>query len=173
LLDAARRGDVDTLAVVLDQHPDLINIRGTLAGTTGLRTALHFGIVHQPVVRLLLERGGDPTVLDEGDAAYPIHFAASNGELAVVKLLIEHGADPIGSGTHHELDVLGWVVCFDDVMARRRRPISPCPRREVFAVHRSRDGRRRRAPRCHRQRASISINGWMQRTIAGLRCIWR
>jgi ankyrin repeat protein len=26
-------------------------------------------------------------------------------------VLIEHGADPIGAGTTHELDVLGWAVC--------------------------------------------------------------
>ncbi len=26
-------------------------------------------------------------------------------------MLIEHGADPIGAGTTHELDVLGWAVC--------------------------------------------------------------
>src|SRR5690606_19404191 len=30
-----------------------------------------------------------------------------------VRLLVEHGADPVGEGTNHELDVLGWAVCFD------------------------------------------------------------
>jgi ankyrin repeat protein len=27
--------------------------------------------------------------------------------------LIEHGADPVGDGTGHELSVLGWATCFD------------------------------------------------------------
>ena len=64
-------------------------------------------------MKTLLDRGADPNIRDEGDNAFPIHFAAERGDLAVVKLLIEHGADPIGAGTGHELDVLGWAVCFE------------------------------------------------------------
>jgi uncharacterized protein len=64
-------------------------------------------------VRTLLERGADPNIRDEGDHAFPIHFAAERGDLAVVALLVEHGADPIGAGTTHELDAVGWAVCFD------------------------------------------------------------
>jgi hypothetical protein len=64
-------------------------------------------------VRTLLARGADPNVRDEGDNAYPIHFAAERGELAIVELLVEHGADPMGAGTDHLLDAVGWTVCFD------------------------------------------------------------
>jgi ankyrin repeat protein len=64
-------------------------------------------------VKTLLDRGADPNVRDEGDDAYPIHFAAERGDLSIVKLLIEHHGDPIGAGTGHELDVVGWAVCFD------------------------------------------------------------
>jgi ankyrin len=63
-------------------------------------------------VRLLLERGADPNIRDEGDNAFPIHFAAERGDLPVVRLLVEHGADPIGADTTHELDVLGWATVF-------------------------------------------------------------
>jgi uncharacterized protein len=113
LLLAAGKGDAARVAAILDEHPDIINERGTLPGNTGRRTALHFGSGHEAVVRTLLERGADPNIRDEGDNAYPLHFAAERGDLAVVKLLVEHGADPIGAGTTHELDVLGWAVCFD------------------------------------------------------------
>jgi uncharacterized protein len=113
LLSAAGTGDAAAVAAILDDHPDLIDQRGTLPGSTGLRTALHFGSEHEIVVRTLLERGANPNIRDEGDHAYPIHFAAERGDLAIVKLLIAHGADPIGAGTTHELDVLGWAVCFD------------------------------------------------------------
>jgi ankyrin repeat protein len=113
LLDAAGKGDATRVAAILDEHPDLVNQRGTLPANTGLRTALHFGVGHEAVVKALLDRGADPNIRDEGDAAYPLHFAAERGDLAIVKLLVEHGADPIGAGTDHELDVLGWAVCFD------------------------------------------------------------
>jgi ankyrin repeat protein len=112
LLTAAGRGDIPTTIAVLDAHPDLVNQRGAL-GDSGLRTALHFGVGHEAVVRALLERGADPNIRDEGDHAYPLHFAAERGHLTIVELLVQHGADPIGAGTTHELDVLGWAVCFE------------------------------------------------------------
>jgi len=112
LLRAAGEGNADAVGRIVDTHPDLLNARGQL-GSSGRRTALHFGVGHEPVVRTLLERGADPNVRDEGDDAFPIHFAAERGDLAVVKLLVEHGADPIGAGTGHELDAPGWAVCFD------------------------------------------------------------
>lgn len=114
LLAAADRGDAAAVAAILEQEPGIINERGQLRGHTGLRTALHFGVQHEPVVRELLTRGADPNIRDEGDNAFPVHFAAERGHLAIVTLLIEHGADPIGAGTTHLLDVLGWAVCFND-----------------------------------------------------------
>jgi ankyrin repeat protein len=116
LLAAAGKGDAAAVAAILDAQPSLINQRGTLPAHSGLRTALHFGVGHESVVRTLLERGADPNIRDEGDNAFPLHFAAERGDLSIVKLLIAHGADPIGSGTTHELDVLGWAVCFDYAM---------------------------------------------------------
>ena len=115
ILAAANAGDVVRLTTLLDAHPDLVSERGTLPGHTGLRTALHFGVAHEPVVRLLLERGANPNVRDEGDVAYPLHFAAENQALPVIRLLLEHGADPIGTGDGHELDVIGWATCWDYV----------------------------------------------------------
>jgi ankyrin repeat protein len=113
LLTAAAGGDASAVDTILDEHPGVINERGLLTGHTGLRTALHFGVRHDAVVKTLLDRGADPNIRDEGDNAFPIHFAAERGDLPIVKLLVEHGADPIGAGTGHELDVLGWAVCFE------------------------------------------------------------
>jgi ankyrin repeat protein len=77
-----------------------------------LRTALHFGVGHEPVVRLLLERGADPNVRDEGDNAIPLHFAAEREDFPVIRLLVEHGSDLIGDGDGHELQIIGWATCF-------------------------------------------------------------
>jgi ankyrin repeat protein len=113
ILEAAAKGDAAAVAAILDRDPDVIDERGTLPGHTGLRTALHFGVRHEAVVRTLLARGADPNIRDEGDHAYPLHFAAERGDLAVVTLLVEHGADPVGAGTTHGLDAVGWAVCFE------------------------------------------------------------
>ena len=117
ILAAADAGDVDALASLLDAHPDLVSERGTLPGHTGLRTALHFGVQHEAVVRVLLARGADPNVRDEGDDAFPLHFAAERQDLPVIRLLVEHGADTVGDGTVHELNVLGWATAWDYVTA--------------------------------------------------------
>lgn len=118
LLQAADRGDLVRLRQVLDAHSRLIDERGELPGHTGRRTALHFGIKHAAVVRLLLERGANPNIRDDGDNAMPLHFAAESQDLEVIRLLISHGADPVGEGTMHELDVLGWATAWDYVDAR-------------------------------------------------------
>jgi len=112
LLLAASEGDVQRLAELLEAHPELIDERGTLPGHMGLRTALHFGNAHEAVVRLLLERGADPNIRDEGDNAYPLHFVAERLELETIRLLVEHGADPVGEGDMHELAIIGWATCF-------------------------------------------------------------
>jgi ankyrin repeat protein len=114
LLAGAERGDVALVAALLEAHPDIVNERAVLEGHTGRRTALHFAVNRDStaVVALLLQRGADPNIRDEGDNAMPLHFAAEHGAMDIVRLLVEHGADPIGSGDHHERDVIGWATVF-------------------------------------------------------------
>ena len=121
LFAAAETGDVARVRELLDRDPGLINQRGTLTGHSGERTALHFAMdsggsyqapPKEELVRLLLERGADPNIRDEGDNAFPLHFAAERQALPVIRLLIEYGADPIGRGDLHELEVIGWATCF-------------------------------------------------------------
>ena len=54
---------------------------------------------------------------DEGDNASALHWAAACGHIDVVRLLVEAGADPIGEGDDHRLEVIGWATCFDDCHA--------------------------------------------------------
>jgi uncharacterized protein len=116
LMRAADSGEADRVAALLDAYPDLINERGALEGHTGLRTALHFGVHHEAVVRTLLQRGANPNIRDDGDNAFPLHFAAERGTLGIVRLLVEHGAETsAGEVDDHELDIIGWAVCFPGV----------------------------------------------------------
>jgi ankyrin repeat protein len=114
LLAAAAAGDVTRVTAILDAHPDIVGERGLLPGNTGMRSALHFAVGgnHVDVVRLLLDRGADPNVRDDGDDATPLHFAAEREHMEMIRLLVERGADTIGTGDYHELDVIGWATCF-------------------------------------------------------------
>jgi len=115
LRDAAGRGDLEQLNALLDAHPDLINE----PGGQGVRTALHQAVFgkHEGAVKLLLDRGADPNIRCEGDNAMPLHFALEKAMFPIVRLLIEHGADPIGEGDYHELGVIGWATAWDYIQA--------------------------------------------------------
>jgi ankyrin repeat protein len=118
LLEAAGRGDLARVIDILDRDPSLLNKREWEGH--GRRTALHFAVAHEAVVRALLDRGADPNIRDEGDNAMPLHFAAERQDLPVIKLLIEHGADPIGADDDHGgLEIIGWSCCWDYVEPNR------------------------------------------------------
>jgi ankyrin repeat protein len=48
---------------------------------------------HVEVVRMILERGADPTVQDK-DGRTPFHLASLEGHVEVVRMILERGADP-------------------------------------------------------------------------------
>jgi ankyrin repeat protein len=114
LLECSAGGDDACVARVLDDHPEIVSARGNVPGHSGKRTALHFAVSgrHASIVRLLLDRGADPNVRDEGDNAFPLHFAAEIGDMTMIDPLLAHGADPVGAGDMHELEVIGWATCF-------------------------------------------------------------
>ena len=109
LFDAARNGDVTTLAALLDEHPDTLHARAKPYAWT----LLHAGARHLPVVDLLLRRGLDPNTREKGDNTYAMHWAAAAGRLDVVRRLADAGGDVVGHGDDHELDVIGWATCWD------------------------------------------------------------
>jgi len=90
---AAALGDLDRVTAILDTDPTCI--RETRPnGRRPLSGAVEFG--HETIVRLLLDRGTDPTWPDADDATRgaALHAAARNGDRAMVELLLSHGADP-------------------------------------------------------------------------------
>ena len=90
--EAATFGDLDRLAVLLADDPDLTGRRSG-DGFTALHLAAFFG--QDDAVRLLLARGADPDVPGTGwMTGTPLNAAASARHATVVALLLEAGADP-------------------------------------------------------------------------------
>ena len=102
---ACAAGDVDALQELLKNDPSLVRERNS-EGSTGLHQAVRY----PNALRLLIEHGGDPNVRDVGDNASPLHFAAANGFLESVRILLDAGADVRGSGDVHKGDVIGWAA---------------------------------------------------------------
>jgi ankyrin repeat protein len=111
LFDAARSGDVEKLAALLDVHPERLHARTRPYEHTLLHLAANNGQL--AAVDLLLRLGLDVNVREKGDNTYPMHWAAAGGHLDVVRRLADSGGDVVGSGDDHELEVVGWATCWD------------------------------------------------------------
>ncbi len=110
---AAHAGDVEGLRTLLGATTDaeVRDARIAPYGWTLLHAAAHGG--HLGAVDLLLARGCDPNVREDGDRTYAMHWAAAAGHLPVVQRLADAGGDVVGSGDDHELEVIGWATCWD------------------------------------------------------------
>ena len=93
LATAAALGDIDRVTALLEDNPARIN-EARPNSRRPLSAAVEFG--HERIVRLLLERGADPTWPDADDSprGSALHAAARAGNRPLVELLLAHGADP-------------------------------------------------------------------------------
>src|SRR4030095_693268 len=96
---AAWFGDLNRVRELCDQDPSLANrpsdnVTYYACSGTPLRNAAAGGYIE--IVRLLLERGADPNLPEEGIAprGHALHSAVVRGHIEIVKLLLEHGAYP-------------------------------------------------------------------------------
>lgn len=111
LFAAAEHGDTDSLATLLDAHPSKLHVRAEPYAWTLLHAAAQHGRL--AAVDLLLRRGLDPNVREDGDRTCAMHWAAAAGQLDVVRRLVDAGGDVVGTGDDHELEVIGWATCWD------------------------------------------------------------
>jgi ankyrin repeat protein len=111
LFDAARNGEVDALAALLDTHPAKLQVRTKPYELSLLHLAAAHG--HLAIVDLLLSRGLDVNVRDKGDNTYAMHWAAASGHIEIVRRLADAGGDIVGHGDDHALEVIGWATCWD------------------------------------------------------------
>jgi uncharacterized protein len=101
LVFSVHRGDLDTLARLLRDHPDLGATRFIGKGG-GSGTALHM-VTDWPgyfpngpeIAHLLIDAGADPNALSGGGGApeTALHYAASSDDADVAEALIDRGAD--------------------------------------------------------------------------------
>jgi ankyrin repeat protein len=96
---AAHIGDLACVRALLDQDPSLANrpaeyVTYYACSGTAIRNAAAAG--HFEIVKLLLERGADPNLPEEGIAprGHALYSAATNGHWQIVELLLEYGAHP-------------------------------------------------------------------------------
>lgn len=96
---ACATGDLARVRQCLDADPASVNRLSAYSGYylgcgAPIKNAAARG--HRDVVQLLLERGADPNLPEEGIApdGHALYSAAANGHHDLAKLLLEHGAHP-------------------------------------------------------------------------------
>jgi ankyrin repeat protein len=88
LLFAARQGDIESTRLLLGAGADVNDVAPS--GTSVLVVAAHSG--HTALADFLLDKGADANAAGAGYAA--LHIAVRRGDIALVKSLLAHGANP-------------------------------------------------------------------------------
>jgi len=112
IIESARKGDLERLTELLDEHPDKLHLKVPPYEASLLFPAAQSG--NTSVVALLLERGLDVNYREKGDNTYAMHWVAAQGNLEMVRQLADAGGDVVGEGDDHAGGVIGWASCWEE-----------------------------------------------------------
>jgi ankyrin repeat protein len=116
LMWAAYRGDVKMLKLLIDAGADV-----SLEGTMGTPLAQAAWADRTAAARVLVERGAKVNQTSHADGYTALHWAASSEEKsdALIKLLLQHGADP-NAGGGENVDAFQGTLQTPLMLAKRR-----------------------------------------------------
>jgi ankyrin repeat protein len=98
----ARLGDLATLARLVDSDPSIARLDSVMMGAVDFR--------HHTLVEWLLERGANVNARSDADSRHTaLHSAAWNGDLPMVRLLVEAGADRTARDQQYNATPQGWA----------------------------------------------------------------
>ena len=117
---SARHGNTEFVRIL---HRRGAHIPPKAEEESAMHHAVYFG--HTETVRYLLENGASRDVNADGEVGPPAHWAAKHGQLEILRLLVQHGADleaawrvPGGSAKSTVLDWLLGEGCFYAVQGK-------------------------------------------------------
>src|SRR5207244_1848648 len=115
---AASIGDLERVKALLDQDPSLANrvseyVTYYIGSGAPLKNAAARG--HLEIVTLLLGRGADPNLPEDGIAphGHALYSAVAGGHYEIARLLLEHGAYP-NSEVESSADALSRAISNSD-----------------------------------------------------------
>ena len=110
--DFARLGDIAALVRLAESDPEAATLDSVIMAAVDARQ-------HEIGV-WLLERGADPNARSDATSRHTaLHAAAWNGDLRMVRLLVDAGADPHVRDLQYDADPRGWAATSLEVTDNR------------------------------------------------------